>query len=73
MVELQTKRRLVELDLLVAADLVGDLLPGGGNGISGFLSRPVLTRKALGQFVLGDRIVLEDTGDTGSMAAFGWL
>ena len=59
------QRGLVERDLAVAADLVGDLFPGGGDGIGGFLGRFVLPCVALGQFVLGDRVVLEDAGDTG--------
>ena len=57
--------RLVEGDLLVAADLVGDLLPGGGDGVGAFLGRGVLAGVDLGELVLGDRVVLEDAGDAG--------
>src|SRR5690349_6894897 len=60
---LHAERGLVELDLAFASDLVGDLLPGGGDGVGGFLRRLVLAVDALDQLVLGNRVVLEDAGD----------
>ncbi len=30
-------------------------------------------RKSLGQFIFRNRVVLEDAGMRGSIAAFGWL
>src|SRR3954452_9489787 len=59
---LHAERGLVELDLVVAADLVGDLLPGGCDGV-GALLRIRLAGEDLGQLVLGDGVVLEDAGD----------
>src|SRR5215212_2838110 len=47
------ERSLVELDLALAADLVGYLLPGCGNAVGPLLSSH-LAGEHLGQFVLGD-------------------
>src|SRR5687768_9221700 len=58
-----SKRGLVELYLALPPDLVGDFFPGGGDGVSRLLSRLVLAVDTFHQFVLGDRIVLEDAGD----------
>ena len=60
--ELHAERGLVELDLVVAADLVGELLPGRRDGVGAVL-RVDLAGEDLGQLVLGDAVVLEDAGD----------
>ena len=60
----ETQAGLVQRDLAFAADLVGDLFPGGGDVVGAVLGRE-LAGVDLGQFVLGDRVVLEDTGDAG--------
>ena len=44
-VELLAERGLVELDLLVAADLVGELLPGRRDGVGARLRRRPLPAK----------------------------
>src|SRR5688500_10384994 len=59
---LHAERRLVELDLLVAADLVGELLPSR-RGIVGAGLRVILAGEGLLQLVLGDAIIFEDAGD----------
>ena len=51
---------LIQRNLAVAADLVGDLFPGRRNRIGGFLRRFVGAGIALGQFILGNRVLLED-------------
>ena len=60
--QLHAERGLVELDLVFAADLVGQLLPGRGDVVGAFLGR-LLAGEDLGQLVLGDAVVLEDAGD----------
>ena len=59
---LHAERCLVELDLLVAADLVGQLLPGGGD-VVGALLGVVLAGEDLGELVFGHAVVLEDARD----------
>src|SRR4029079_2801647 len=56
---LKPQRSLVELDLLIATDLVGELLPGRGDGI-GTLLGAGLPGIDLGEFVLGYAVILED-------------
>src|SRR5690606_4791415 len=53
------QRGLVELDLVFAADLVGQLFPGGGDAVATFLRR-ALAGEGLVQLVFRDGIILED-------------
>src|SRR5690348_2789234 len=59
---LHAERGLVERDLLVAAELVGQLLPGRRD-IVGALLRRGLAGEGLRQLVLGQAVILEDAGD----------
>src|SRR4051794_12899816 len=59
------KAGLVKLDLAVAADLVGDLLPSGGNRIRSLLGRLVLAVHSFYELILCNRIVLEDPRNAG--------
>src|SRR5215471_11205153 len=59
---LHAERGLVERDLLVAAELVGQLLPGRRD-IVGALLRRGLAGEGLRQLVLGEAVILEDAGD----------
>ena len=45
--------------------MVGNLLPGRGDCVGCFLSRAVLAGITLGQFILCNRVVLEDARDAG--------
>src|SRR6266699_625837 len=56
---LRAERRLVERDLLLATDLVGQLFPRRGDVVGAGL-RIVLAGEDLGQFVLSDAVVLEN-------------
>src|SRR3954451_19415814 len=62
-ISLHAERGLVELDLVVTADLVGQFLPGGCDGVGAFLGLH-LAGESVGQNVLGGAVVLEDAGDT---------
>src|SRR6476661_3637756 len=56
------KRCLVEHDLVVASDAVGDLLPGGGN-VVGTVLRGFIARIGFRQLIFSGAVVLEDTRD----------
>src|SRR5260370_31549181 len=59
---LRAERRLVERDLVGAAQPVGDALPGLGDVVGpGLGVEPA--GEHLGQLVLGDAVILEDAGD----------
>jgi hypothetical protein len=60
--KLHAERRVVERDLLLATDLVGQLFPRGGDVVGAGL-RIVLTGEDLGEFVLRYTVVLENTGN----------
>src|SRR6476620_4016022 len=53
------KRCLVELDLVVASDAVGDLLPGGGN-VVGAVLRGFIARIGFRQLIFSGAVILED-------------
>src|SRR5215218_8535421 len=59
----ETERGSVKCDLIVAADLVCDLLPGIRDRVRTLL-RSHLTRKNLGELVLRDAVILENAGNT---------
>jgi len=66
---LETERSLVELDLVLAADLVGDLLPRRRDRIG-----PACRATAgidLGELIFRDTVVLKMPGMRGSIAALG--
>src|SRR4051812_29278499 len=58
----KAKRGFVECDLIVAADLVRDLLPGLRDRVRTFL-RGHLARKDLGKLILRDAVILENAGN----------
>src|SRR5258707_13481451 len=60
--KLHAERRLVERDLLVATDLVGQLFPGRGDVVGAGL-RAGLAGEDLGQLVFRDAVVLEYSGN----------
>src|SRR5215475_5087733 len=59
---LRAERGLVERDLLLAAELVGQLFPRGCDVVGAGL-RVGLTGEDLGQFVFRDAVILEDAGN----------
>src|SRR5215212_6607414 len=58
----EAERSAIELHLAVAADLISDLLPGCGDRIRTLLHLH-LPGENLGEFVLGDAVILEDARD----------
>src|SRR5438132_14115338 len=61
---LNAERGLVERNLLLATDLVGQLFPRRGDVVGPGL-RTILAGEDLGQLVFRDTVILEDAGNAG--------